>query len=97
MDWLAKGPGSGLSPFSTVSRTGSPAESGWLMPVMWVAKYWAKRVSRKSRSPMESAAGVDSDSVGKAGALPEPQPVSAAATEADASRTHPRARSMFLF
>ena len=75
MAWPAKGPGSEPSVVGTVATAGSPVANGSLTPVMWVAKYWEKRVSRKMRSPMESAGGVESASVGAGGASPaEPQP-----------------------
>lgn len=76
MDCPAKGPGMDPWVLSTVFTAGSPVVSGLLTPVEWVAKYWAKRVSRKSRSPIESAAGVTSDSVLNAGAFPDPHPSS---------------------
>ena len=62
MAWPANGPSSKPSVVGTVATAGSPTASGSLTPVMWVAKYSEKRVSRKMRSPMESAGGVTSAS-----------------------------------
>ncbi len=70
MDCPAKGPGRVPFALNTRSTAGSPTASGWLTPVMCVAKYCANRVSRKRRSPIESSAGVVSASEGKDGALP---------------------------
>lgn len=76
IDWPANGPGSGPLVVCVSATTGSPLGNGWFTPTIFAAKNSANLVSKKSASPMESAAGVESDSVGASGALPEtPQPM----------------------
>src|ERR1700761_3913518 len=67
MAWPAKGPG--CEPF-VVDTVATTAASGSLTPVICVAKYSEKRVSRKIRSPIESAGGVTSASGVGSGASP---------------------------
>src|SRR5580698_2169814 len=74
MDSPAKGPGNVPLVVCTCATTGSLATNGSFTPVMCAAKYSAKRVSTKSRSPICcSEALIVSFSFGNCGACPEEQ------------------------